>query len=232
MKAGVRFHAVLGNHDRRHPASRNGMAQVEDDAFGFIGRQDEYVLEAGPEVEGKTLARFIALNSDAWLAELGDQERIETRLRRLRGWLAESKRFHWNFAFFHHPLYSFGAPKSPWGVLIGRHSHGPEEELRRILEPEFKGRINAVFSGHEHFYQKIRPQHGIHYFISGGGSKIRRGVSMSHPQVEFGAAVLHFLDMELSVEELRYAAISDQDVEIHAGRIRKPLENGASRRPG
>ena len=49
---GIRFHSTLGNHDRRN---RGGMAQVADDAFGYIDRQDEYVLEAGTIVNGRRL---------------------------------------------------------------------------------------------------------------------------------------------------------------------------------
>jgi hypothetical protein len=194
------------------------MVQVEDPAFGFIGGQDEYALEAGPQVEGKTLARFIALNSGAWLEELPDSKRIETRLSRLRAWLAESDRFHWNFAYFHNPLYSFVVSKSRlFGFFTGGYGHGPEEQLRRLLEPELKGRVQAVFSGHEHFYQKIRPQNGVHYFISGGGGRIRKGAVKNHPEVEFAAETLHFLDVELTTTHLRYAAISPQGVRLHSG---------------
>ena len=113
-------------------------------------------------------------------------------------------------------MYSFVVSRG-W-LFLGRHGHGPEEELRRLLEPEIKGRVNAVFSGHEHFYQKIRPQQGIHYFISGGGGKVRRGVRPD-PEVEFAAETLHFLDIELTGAELRYTAISDKGQKIHAGVI-------------
>lgn len=220
MAAGVKFHATLGNHDRAGAASRKGMAQVQDDAFGYIGRHDEYVLVAGPEVNGKRLARFICLDSEAWLDDLETGGRVEVRLKRLRQWLQDSGDFQWNFAFFHEPLYSFAATKT-LGRFIGRYGHGPEEMLRRALEPEFRGKIDIVLSGHEHFYQKIRPQSGVHYFISGGGSKIRRGVDKHHKQVEFAAEALHFLGFEVSTNEVKYAAISDQGAQIHAGVIRK-----------
>ncbi len=221
MKAGVRFHAVLGNHDRVHPQSRMGMAQVEDDAFGYVGRKDEYVLVAGPKVGDKRLARFIALNSGAWIEEIGNPERIGVRLARLRRWLEDSGEYQWNVLFLHQPLYSLVVSRrSYFGPLRG-YGHGPEMALRRLLEPEIRGKIDVVLSGHEHFYQKIHPQHGVHYFISGGGARVRRGAVRKHPQVAFAAEVLHFLDMELTEKELRYAAISVQGAQIHAGRITK-----------
>ena len=220
MAGGVKFHATLGNHDLISPASRKGMAQVRDDAFGYVGHQSEYVLVAGPEVNGKRLARFICLDSEGWLDDLVTGGRVEIRLKRLRQWLQDSGKFHWNFAFFHEPIYSFAAAKT-LGRFIGRYGHGPEEVLRRALEPEFEGKIDIVLSGHEHFYQKIRPQKGIHYFISGGGSKIRRGVDKHNKDVEFAAETLHFLAFEVSEGEVKYTAISDRGAQIHSGVIRK-----------
>ncbi|MGH9220595.1 MAG: metallophosphoesterase family protein, partial [Vicinamibacterales bacterium] len=56
----------------------------------------------------------------------------------------------WKIAFFHHPLYSSG----------GR--HGSELDLRAQLEPLFlKHGVSVVFSGHEHFYERLKPQKGI-----------------------------------------------------------------------
>jgi predicted MPP superfamily phosphohydrolase len=71
---------------------------------------------------------------------------------------------HWKIAYFHHPLYSDG----------GR--HGSEVELRVVLEPLFiKYGVNVVYSGHDHLYERIRPQHGISYFVSGAGGQLRLG---------------------------------------------------------
>ncbi len=70
----------------------------------------------------------------------------------------------WKIAFFHHPLYSSG----------GR--HGSEVDLRDQVEPIFlKYGLNAAFAGHEHFYERLKPQKGIYYFTAGGSAKLRRG---------------------------------------------------------
>lgn len=70
----------------------------------------------------------------------------------------------WKIAFFHHPPYSSGG------------KHGSDTELREILEPIFtRYNVNVVMAGHEHFYERIKPQKGIFYFISGAGGKLRRG---------------------------------------------------------
>jgi len=70
----------------------------------------------------------------------------------------------WKMAYFHHPLYSSGA------------AHGSETDLRLLLEPLFiKYGIDVVFAGHEHFYERIKPQKGIYYFTCGGSAKLRAG---------------------------------------------------------
>ena len=70
----------------------------------------------------------------------------------------------WKVAFFHHPPYSSGA------------AHGSDTKLREIVEPMFvRHGVDVVFAGHEHFYERIKPQKGIYYFISGSGGKLRKG---------------------------------------------------------
>ena len=32
-----------------------------------------------------------------------------------------------------------------------------------------------VFAGHEHFYERLKPQKGITYFVNGSAAKLRRG---------------------------------------------------------
>lgn len=70
----------------------------------------------------------------------------------------------WKIAFFHHPLYSSG----------GR--HGSDLRLREVLEPLFvQHNVSVVLQGHDHFYERTKPQKGIHYFVIGSGGKLRGG---------------------------------------------------------
>jgi predicted MPP superfamily phosphohydrolase len=70
----------------------------------------------------------------------------------------------WKIAFFHHPLYSFGD------------RHGSDLGLRSVLEPLFlKHNVSVVLNGHDHFYERIKPQKGIVYFVAGSGGKLRKG---------------------------------------------------------
>ena len=70
----------------------------------------------------------------------------------------------WKICYFHHPIYSDG----------GR--HGSEVELRVTLEPLFvKYGVNVVFSGHDHIYERIKPQKGITYFVAGAAASCAKG---------------------------------------------------------
>ena len=70
----------------------------------------------------------------------------------------------WKIVYFHHPLYSSG----------GR--HGSEVDLRVILEPLFiRYGVNVVYSGHDHIYERVKPQKGIYYFVAGSGGQLRPG---------------------------------------------------------
>ncbi len=33
----------------------------------------------------------------------------------------------------------------------------------------------SVFSGHDHVYERLKPQRGIHYFVAGSGGQLRKG---------------------------------------------------------
>jgi predicted phosphodiesterase len=70
----------------------------------------------------------------------------------------------WKIAFFHHPLYSSGD------------RHGSDIRLREVLEPIFlKYNVSVVLTGHDHFYERVKPQKGITYFVAGSGGQLRKG---------------------------------------------------------
>lgn len=70
----------------------------------------------------------------------------------------------WKICYFHHPLYSDGR------------RHGPNVELRVALEPLLvRYGVTVVFAGHEHVYERLRPQKGITHFIAGSSGQLRRG---------------------------------------------------------
>ncbi len=45
--------------------------------------------------------------------------------------------------------------------------------MREALEPLFiEHGVDIVFYGHDHFYERMKPQSGVTYVLSGGGSKV------------------------------------------------------------
>ena len=113
----------------------------------------------------------------------------------------------WKIAFFHHPIYSSGG------------THGSDLALRDQLEPLFlKYKIDAVFAGHEHFYERIKPQKGIQYFISGGAGKVRKGDLHQDELVAKGFdAGYHFMLIEINGDQMHFQVISDQGKTIDGG---------------
>jgi predicted phosphodiesterase len=115
----------------------------------------------------------------------------------------------WKIVYFHHPLYSSGG------------THGSDMQLREQLEPLFlKYGVDAVFSGHEHFYERIKPQKGIYYFISGGAGKVRQGdVGKTNLTAKAFDTGYHFMLVEFSKDTLHFQVISDQGQTVDSGAL-------------
>jgi len=116
----------------------------------------------------------------------------------------------WKIAFFHHPPYSSG----------GR--HGSSERLRKALEPIFiRYGVDVVFCGHDHIYERIKPQNGIQYFVTGAGGKLRKGnVKKGSPLTERAFdADLSFLMLEISGGQMHFQAISRTGQTVDSGSI-------------
>ena len=70
----------------------------------------------------------------------------------------------WKIAFFHHPLYS----------SAGR--HGSDLQLRNRLEPLLVNyNVSVAFTGHDHVYERVKPQKEVTYFVTGSGGKLAPG---------------------------------------------------------
>jgi len=116
----------------------------------------------------------------------------------------------WKICFFHHPPYS-SAKK-----------HGSDDQLREVVEPIFlKYGVNVVLTGHDHVYERIRPQKGIYYFVSGAGGKLRSGdVSETSQLTEKSYdRDLHFMLFEVAGDQMYFQAISRTGETIDSGVI-------------
>jgi predicted phosphodiesterase len=118
----------------------------------------------------------------------------------------------WKIAYFHHPLYSSGA------------AHGSEIDLRTIIEPLFiKYNVNVVFAGHEHFYERVKPQKGINYFTAGGSAKLREGdITRNSPLTAKGFDTEQsFMLVEIDGDVLRFQTISRHGKRVDSGEFRR-----------
>jgi hypothetical protein len=117
----------------------------------------------------------------------------------------------WKIAYFHHPLYSTGA------------RHGSEVDLRTIVEPLFiKYGVNVVFAGHEHFYERLKPQNGIAYFTAGGSAKLRAGdVTGGSTSAKGFDAEQSFMLIEIDGDVLRFQTVSRRGKLVDSGEVKR-----------
>jgi 3',5'-cyclic AMP phosphodiesterase CpdA len=185
LDAGVRFQAVVGNHDEPdtvHYAPLN------------MGGQRYYSFSRGD-------VRFFALDSNAV-----DPKQIAW----VRAALASSPE-RWKIAYFHHALYS----------NAGR--HGTTVDVRLLLEPLLVAHgVDVVFSGHDHVYERLRPQQGITYFVVGSGGKLRRGDLRPSATTAAGFDQDNaFLLAEIDGDTMSFDVISRTGRSVDAGVIRR-----------
>jgi predicted MPP superfamily phosphohydrolase len=123
----------------------------------------------------------------------------------------------WKICYFHHALYSSGA------------YHGSAIELRAILEPLFvKYGVQVVFAGHDHVYERVKPQKGVSYFVEGASGQLRKG------DLRNGAALtavgydqdLSFILIEIAGDAMHFTAVSRTGMTVDSGVIlRAPPTN-------
>ena len=116
----------------------------------------------------------------------------------------------WKIVVFHHPLYSNG----------GR--HGSNVELRVRLEPLLVANgVQVVLSGHDHHYERFRPQKGITYFVAGSGGKLRQGNRPSAATALLYDAEQAFMLMHVAGDALSFEAISRSGRTVDRGVIQR-----------
>jgi hypothetical protein len=125
--------------------------------------------------------------------------------------LANAGSTDWKICYFHHPLYSSGS------------FHGSSTELRMVLEPLFlKYGVQVVFAGHDHVYERVKPQKGIYYFTEGASGELRAGDLKKTELTATGYDKdRSFLSVEISGDELYFQAVSRTGVTVDSGTIRR-----------
>jgi predicted phosphodiesterase len=98
----------------------------------------------------------------------------------------------WKIVYTHKPPYSSG-------------EHGSDTKLRALLEPVVqKHGVQLVLSGHDHDYERMKPQHGVNYIVTGGGGVGTRPVGSSD-----------FTAFSAEVIQLAYGEVFDDKLVLH-----------------
>lgn len=217
----VVFRASIGNHDAR---TRDGRDLIEDrKRFGMDGAEGYYrfavgrqpaqagTVRAGGE-DGAPLIEFFALNTDRLVERREDPDQL--------AWLEKAlaaSRARWRIVYGHNPLYSTGK------------RHGGDEALRAILEPILLGsegqgghtpRVHVFLAGHDHIYERLKPQKGIVHFVCGSSGKLRRGDARRTPEVAAAEDQLRaFMLWEATPDALTFRAMNEEGNAFDCGRI-------------
>jgi 3',5'-cyclic AMP phosphodiesterase CpdA len=169
-------------------------AQIQYKLFNMEGRK-YYTFRP------KNGVRFFALDSN-----YVDEKQLEWLDKELAASGSD-----WKIAFFHHPLYSSGA------------THGSADLQRGLLEPTFlKYGVNVAFMGHEHFYERLKPQKGVAYFILGSSAKLRKGDLQKSSLTAYGNdSDYTFMLVEIDGDDMYFQTINHKGVTLDTGTVHR-----------
>ena len=165
LRAIAKYYPALGNHEK------NSALYYEN--FGFADNERWYTVE-------ENAIRFIILDSNAPLTV--DSEQYHW----LKSILAKNESgADFIAVLFHHPLFTTSA------------SHTEDEKLwRKTALPLFKRyRVDIVFSGHCHNYERSFYD-GTYYIVSGGGGSRLYGKGRESAYSQVFAKKYHYCRLE------------------------------------
>ncbi len=128
----------------------------------------------------------------------------------------------WKIPYFHHPPYS------------SADRHGSDARLRGVLEPLFvKYNVSVVLSGHDHVYERVKPQKGIVYFVVGSGGQLRKGNLDKRSDLTDAAndTEQSFMMAEITGDEMHYNAVSKTGTLVDSGVITRRKQPAPSPGP-
>ncbi len=235
---GVAIHAALGNHDvrkcegtTRRPVPRDASAYVPardcwaadhlaTPEFGYREGARYYVVTIPDGASGGGSGSSLTLDSplvDVFVLDsntLGDdQNRLDEgedhdQLEWLDAALSASTA-RWRVVAMHHPIHS-PSRKRFWFFR-----RGPDRHLRAQLEPLFlEHGVDVVFQGHQHLYARLRPQGGVRYVVTGGGSRRPDAFESddeTYPRDDRGR-FNHFVYVRATAERFEYCVVDDDQV--------------------
>jgi hypothetical protein len=158
-------------------------------------------------MDGQLYYTFKAPKEDVRFFALESTYMDQDQLKWIESELSKSRE-EWKIVFFHHPLYS------------SARTHGSTLKLREVLEPLFiKYNVSVVLNGHDHTYERIKPQNGILYFVEGSSGQLRKGdLRKDSPLTAAGNdSDRAFMLMEIDGDTLTFNTISRTGAVIDSG---------------
>jgi 3',5'-cyclic AMP phosphodiesterase CpdA len=197
LDVGVKFYAALGNHDQ------DIGEEWKYPLFNMQGRRYLTFEEKGGPLPGfaSTSVRFFVVNTNSL-----DSDQLDWLDRSLAGSKAD-----WKIVYMHHPVYTTGR----YGLTsIVR---------RRALEPILiRNRVDAVFAGHEHVYERLVPQGGVMYFISGAAGAVRMGdVKPAGILAQGYDKDLSFMLVQIAGDTLYFQTMTRTGETVDSGHVKK-----------
>ena len=126
----------------------------------------------------------------------------------------------WKIAYFHHPLYGNAGTAT----------------ARRWTSACCSNRCSSssgvavVFTGHDHVYERLKPQNGVHYFVTGSGGKLRTGDLVPSESTAAGFdRDQAFVIAEIDGDALFFQTISRTGATVDSGVIPWPLRHDGTR---
>jgi len=111
----------------------------------------------------------------------------------------------WKFLFLHCPLFTSSLHRADDYNYNGI----PDRlELQAMLLPlATQHGVQAIFSGHDHTYERFAPTNGVHCFVSGGGGYSLYSVTERDELSAFFASRFHHLKATVQAESLTVEAV-------------------------
>jgi predicted MPP superfamily phosphohydrolase len=202
------FYVVLGNHDGNESERRGDLA-LQLDNFFYPGNRPArwYHFQFGG------LLDLVALDTtrntetggkkDAWAPDGAQTAWARAEFAKLT--------LPWRIVFQHHPIFNAG-PR--------HHKENNEARMKHFLDLFEKGRVQAVFSGHEHNFQvseRNARSRGIRFFVTGAGGELRDQEVVSNQEnanIAGWAPQNHFLLVEIERNEMKVTPLGFEPVTV------------------
>lgn len=185
------YFPALGNHDRQ------GRGRTADSYREYFDVPDNGTDSERYYAYTYANSRFLVLDSNAHNFSLTDQTAwLERELAAAR----QDPAIRHIFVVMHHPPFSTSL-------------HAGQRDLRERWTPLFETyAVTAVFSGHDHLYQRAE-HNGIRYFVSGGGGAplypVRgpRASAIDLAAVKRAERIYHHLRVTITGDQVEVAAV-------------------------